>query len=46
MSAPNDEIGRFGMGHFAEAFHTVVKIVGICVRIWKSSAFIDAVHQM
>ena len=46
MSVPDDEIGRLGMRYLAESGHTVIQIVGIGIRIGKSSALINGVHQM
>ena len=46
MSVPDDQIGRFRMRHWAEFWDTVIQIVGIRIRIGKSGALIDSVHEV
>src|SRR5262245_37850021 len=46
MAAPDDQIGRFWMGHPQEAFGTVVQVFGVGVGIREAGALIDRVHEM
>ena len=46
MSMPDDQIGRFRMRHWAEFWDTVIQIVGIRIRIGKSGALVNSVHQV
>ena len=46
MPVPDDEIGWLGMHYLTEFGHTVVQIIGIGIRVRKTSALINGVHQM